>query len=203
MRARFAARLGHRGVPALLHAGPGRRPNVQQRLCDRGHQLSRRAIDSGCPGRWPTGTRACSPTRTPSTWGARATGTAASARHPPLHRLQHGRMTFSECSFTCWTGCRTSCATRPAPRITNDRRHQRDEAPAGDVHAGTTRRGRLDETLDALQRACDEQQLAEPVTQRPTRRRSSTRTAVHRVSSSAPDGVRPPLLTTATSQLAT
>ncbi len=101
-------------------------------------------------------------------WTERATGTSASASvctaaSGPTWRARCS----SRCSPRCSTGCPTTSAIPRAPCTTT---------PSASSRAcGTCRRrsrpGRrlgagLDETLEKLQRICDEQELARPITER-------------------------------------
>ena len=163
--ARHAARLGDRGVPALLHPGARGRAHDRRDCEIAGTQFKEGerlwlswAMANRDPEVFPdpneidldrpaTGTPA-------SAWAS----TAASAPTWP-----------GWCSRRCHRRARPDARLRLRPRragaLRDDRRHQRHAAPAGHLHPRPRLGAGLDETLATLQKVCDEQRLAEPVTE--------------------------------------
>ena len=156
-RAGHAARPGDRGVPALLHPGPGRRAHDLGRLRDRGP-----AVQGGRAALAVVGDVQPRPVGLPQPQRGRPGPHRQPApqlrpRHPPLHRVQRGPDGVqADGHRRCSTGCRTYVCD-PAGRgaLRDDRRHPGHEAPARHLHprAADRRRAGRDDRPDAGHRS--------------------------------------------------
>ena len=143
-RARHAARLGDRGVPALLLArrrvtGARSPPTARSPAPSSG-----RASGCGCRGPCPTATRRSFPN--PNQIDLARTGNrhhSFGLGHPPLHRVQRGAHGVqADAHRGARPDARLPLRSGRGRALRDDRRHPGDAAPAGDLHPRPADRGR-------------------------------------------------------------